>query len=171
MADCKLIIRPEQTTDLTAIESVIQRAFLTEIYSHQTEHLLVAALRQADALSISLVADYAGQIIGHLAFSAVTIEGQASDWYGLAPLAVDPDWQNQGIGSQLVQAGLENLNNLGAVGCVVLGDPQYYGRFGFKTLPDLSLVGVPAEYFQALAFKSAAVKGTVEYHAAFAICA
>lgn len=167
----QLSIRPEQTTDQAAIEHIVRSAFLMEIYSNQTEHLLVNELRKNQALTLSLVAEYQQQILGYLAFSAVTINGQHLGWHGLAPLAVAPSWQNQGVGSQLVQAGLATLHALGTAGCVVLGDPHYYGRFGFRTTSDLSLAEVPAEYFQALKFKEHAVKGVVEYDIAFAITA
>lgn len=166
----RVIIRPERADDLVAIEQVVRAAFLTEIYSNQTEHLLVNALRKAQALTLSLVAEHQQQLIGHIAFSKVTIDEEDHGWYGLAPLAVHPQWQNQGIGTALVQAGLTALQALGAAGCVVLGDPDYYGRFGFQASPYLSLADVPAAYFLGLTFKAPAVLGAVEYHAAFELC-
>ena len=165
------MIRPEQVTDTTAIDDVIRAAFLSEIYSNQTEHLLVNELRKAHALTLSLVAEHEQQIIGHIAFSKVTIDEEDHGWYGLAPLAVAPQWQNQGVGTALVKAGLAALQTLNAAGCVVLGDPYYYGRFGFQASPHLSLDDVPAAYFLGLRFKEHAVLGAVEYHTAFAICA
>lgn len=164
----QLRIRPEHAIDQEAIERVIQAAFLTAIYSNQTEHCLVNDLRKAQALSLSLVAEYQQQIIGHIAFSKVAIDEEDQGWYGLAPLAVDPNWQNQGVGVALVEAGLKALKALDAAGCVVLGDPDYYGRFGFQASPHLSLADVPAAYFLGLSFKEHAVLGAVEYHAAFA---
>lgn len=156
------MIRPEQVTDTTAIDDVIRAAFLSEIYSNQTEHLLVNELRKAHALTLSLVAEHEQQIIGHIAFSKVTIDEEDHGWYGLAPL---------GVGTALVKAGLVALQTLEAAGCVVLGDPYYYGRFGFQASPHLSLDDVPAAYFLGLRFKEHAVLGAVEYHTAFAICA
>lgn len=167
----ELLIRPEQAADIAAIEQVVHAAFLTEIYSNQTEYLLVNALRKAQALTIALVAEYQQQIIGYIAFSKVMIDEEDHGWYGLAPLAVDPSWQNQGVGSALVNAGLNALITLDAAGCVVLGDPYYYGRFGFQASPHLSLADVPAAYFLGLKFKEHAVLGAVEYHASFAIFA
>lgn len=167
----ELIIRPEQAADIAAIEAVIRSAFSTEIYSNQTEHLLVNELRKVQALTLSLVAEHAQQILGHIAFSKVTIDEEDHGWYGLAPLAVAPQWQNQGVGTALVTAGLTALRTLDASGCVVLGDPHYYGRFGFQASPHLSLAEVPAAYFLGLKFKEHAVLGAVEYHAAFAIFA
>lgn len=106
-------------------------------------------------------------IVGHVAASAVTISSGAQGWFGLGPISVWPDRQGQGIGSALMQAALAELQQLGAMGCVVLGDPGYYSRFGFAVHPGLELPGVPPQYFQALSFGTALPQGTVQYHAAF----
>ena len=95
------------------------------------------------------------------------INNQFSGWYGLAPVSVLPSNQNQGIGSKLVKAGLLQLKQLDAKGCVLLGEPSYYKRFGFSPHSGLVLEGVPPEYFQALPFRSGIPKGSVKYHAAF----
>ena len=105
--------------------------------------------------------------MGHIAFSPVTISDGAADWYGLGPVAVLPEMQGRGIGAALIQAGLAELKARGAAGCVVMGDPAYYGRFGFAATAALTYPGVPPEYFMAQAFTQSA-KGRVAYHEGFA---
>lgn len=149
---------------------MIARAFAGQAHSNQTEHLLVDALRDADALSVSLVAEQAGEIVGHIAFSAVQIKGRDCGWFGLAPLSVSPPRQRQGIGKALIAAGLRQLDTLGAQGCVVLGDPAYYARFGFRPRAGLLLDQVPAEYFMAHTVTDPCPQGSVSFHPAFALC-
>lgn len=92
----------------------------------------------------------------------------AAGWYGVGPLSVAPGRQRRGIGARLVQAGLERLRTLGAQGCALVGDPAYYGRFGFANDPALVLEGVPPEYFMTLRLGDAPARGKVVFHAAFA---
>ncbi|GAC1041886.1 GNAT family N-acetyltransferase [Rhizobium sp. No.120] len=161
-------IRPEQPGDAEAIRRTTKMAFASMEHSSQTEAQIVDALRSAEALTISLVAIEDGDVVGHIAFSPVTIDGKDVGWYGLGPLSVTPDCQRHGIGGALVREGLLRLANMDAKGCVVLGDPDYYKRFGFDNDPDLVLDGVPAEYFMRLVLKGATVPyGRVEYHEGF----
>lgn len=160
-------IRPEQPNDIPAVTQITQQAFQNHPHSHQTEHLIILALRSAGVLAISLVADQETQIVGHIAFSPVQISDGSPHWYGLGPVAVRPDLQRQGIGKALIHQGLATLRSRGAAGCVVLGEPSYYSRFGFKSLPDCILEGVPSPYFQVLSFGDYVPRGTVTYHAAF----
>jgi predicted N-acetyltransferase YhbS len=102
-----------------------------------------------------------------VAFSPVTIAGAQGDWYGLGPVAVRPDKQGHGFGQSLVRAGLERLRALHAAGCVVLGEPGYYRRFGFESDPALTFGGHASPYFQRLVLAGPAVGGDVSYHAAF----
>ena len=118
-------------------------------------------------LSISLVAEQAGSIVGHVAVSPITISDGSDDWYGLGPISVAPQEQGKGIGSSLMKAALEELEKLNAGGCVLLGDPDYYQRFGFKPLPDLILADVPAEYFQVVLLQGQQATGEVTYHESF----
>jgi predicted N-acetyltransferase YhbS len=90
-------------------------------------------------------------------------------WFGLAPVAVHPDFQKHGIGSALITHGLEELNMLNARGCVLLGEPAFYGRFGFKSYSGLFLADVPDGYFQALPFIDFVPQGEVIYHPAFGL--
>lgn len=165
-----MLIRPEDPTDAPAIASLIEQAFAGAPHADGSEAGIVDALRAAGALAVSLVAEADGALAGHVALSAVTI-GTTGDgtahWYGLGPIAVAPDLQRQGIGSHLVRAGLARLAELGAAGCVVLGDPAYYRRFGFAVQPGLLLPGVPAGHFMALPFGPVRPQGAVAYHAAF----
>ena len=149
-----LQIRAERVADAAeraAISEVVRTAFENEPHSDQREHLLVNALRDDGALMVSLVAELAGKIVGYIAFSPVQIGSRdEGKWVGLAPVAVAPECQGQGIGSALIHAGLEAIREQGARGCVVLGEPAYYTRFGFRHEPGIVFPGVPAEYFMAM---------------------
>ncbi len=165
-------IRTEAPGDEAAIDSVTREAFSSATHASGTEHLIVAALRDARALSLSLVADDGGAIIGHVAASPVVIDGEAeTGWYGIGPLSVAPGHQRKGVGSALMHKALESLREGGARGCVLLGDPVYYRRFGFTAAAPLVLPGVPGEYFQALAFTGDQAGGAVQYHQAFEVTA
>jgi len=163
-----MIIRPETPNDLETISQVTIAAFAGKPYSDQDEHLIVIRLREANALSLSLIAEEDGKIIGHIAFSMVTINGENRNWYGLGPVSVWPESQRKGIGSELIRKGLAKIRELGAQGCVLEGNPGYYRRFGFKTHPGLFYTGAPApEYFMALPFYDEIPEGKVEFHPAF----
>ena len=160
-------IRSEIAADVPAIEAVTISAFLNAPHTGHTEHLIVSALRKAGLLAISLVADAEGTVIGHVALSPVSISDGASGWFGLGPISVVPEHQRRGIGSRLMREALRTLREKGASGCVVLGEPEYYGRFGFQADQNLVLPNVPAEYFQAIFLGSSRPRGTVSYHEAF----
>jgi len=162
-----IALRPERNGDAATTRAVVTAAFLKTEHSSGTEGAIVDALRASGMLAVSLVAEDDGAIVGHVAFSPVTIDGHDRGWFGLGPVAVDPRFQRQGIGARLIEAGLAQLREAGAQGCVVLGDPGYYARFGFASAPTLTYPGVPAEYFQRLAFAGAAPTGTVAYSACF----
>ncbi len=160
-------IRPEHPQDISAIAQLTEAAFEHEEHSSHTEQFIVDALRRANQLTVSLVAVEHDAIIGHVALSPVTISSGATGWYGLGPISVQPGRQGQGIGSALMKAALAQLQRLGGAGCVVLGDPGYYGHFGFRAHAGLTLPGVAPEYFQALSFGGELPEGIVEYHKAF----
>lgn len=164
-----ITIRAEHSADIAAIGTVIDAAFSNSRHGLNKEPRIVALLRESNALVISLVALSAEQILGHVAISAVTISDGAEGWYGLGPISVRPDHQRRGIGTKLMRMALEALKNYGANGCVLLGDPDIYGRFGFNNIPDLLFVGAPAQYFLALKFGATFPVGEVSYHRAFAV--
>ena len=160
-------IRAERPADVAAISTTTTAAFKTAPYSSGTEARIIENLRAAQALTLSLVAIDQDDIVGHVAFSPVGIPNSEGDWYGLGPISIRPDRQGRGIGALLIQAGLDQLRSLGAAGCVLLGDPDYYGRFGFESDPDLTYGGAPSPYFQRLILAGPHAKGDVTYHAAF----
>ena len=163
----KVSIRSETEADVRAITTVTVAAFRALQISHHTEQFIIEALRNARALTISLVAEVDGQIVGHVAFSPVTISNGTRNWYGLGPVSVLPDYQRQGIGQALIREGLARVKGLHAQGCCVVGHPDYYGKFGFKNLPQLALEGVPQRVFFALCFDGPTPQGTVNFHEAF----
>ncbi len=162
-----LEIRPETPADAGAITEVIVAAFTAAEHVDGTEQFIVEALRKAGALTLSLVAERDGEIIGHVAVSPVTISDGTRGWYGLGPIAVLPARQEQGVGSALMRAALASLEARGAEGLVLLGDPAYYRRFGFRTIDGLVYPGPPPEYFMALPLGESLPSGEVSYHAAF----
>ncbi|WP_119256362.1 GNAT family N-acetyltransferase [Shinella zoogloeoides] len=162
-----MILRPERDGDIDAIRALTERAFRTARHADGTEHLIIDRLRAAGALTLSLVAEEGGAVVGHVAFSPISVSDGSAGWYGLGPISVDPSRQGEGIGSGLVRDGLARLEALGAAGCVLLGDPAYYGRFGFEPDPRLTLDGVPPEYFMRVAFSPVYGEGTVSYHPGF----
>jgi len=166
----EVLIRSERPTDIDAIEQVTLAAFMGKFSDNPTEHLIVNGLRNAGALSLSLVAELNKKIVGHVAFSLVTINGENLNWYGLGPISVLPELQKQGVGSKLIKEGLSAIRALGAKGCALEGSPVYYQRFGFRSYPGLIYEGSPApEYFMALPFYEDVPQGKVEYHQAFYI--
>lgn len=162
-------IRIEAAFDAAAVGAVTTAAFLNAPHTDHTEQFIVNALRKAGKLTVSLVAEADGEVIGHVAVSPVTISDGTPGWQGLGPISVAPARQGQGVGSRLMREALRVLREKGAAGCVVLGEPGYYGRFGFRAEPGLVLPGVPPEYFQALSFNGAAAipHGSVAYDEAF----
>jgi len=161
-------IRDERQGDEGAIAALTEAAFRQAPHASGTESAIVDRLRAAGDLALSLVlVDADEAIVGHGAFSPVTISDGASGWYGLGPVSVIPLRQRGGIGSALIDAGLGRLRESGAHGCVVLGEPEYYGRFGFRHEPRLVYPGPPAEYFQALVLAGPTPEGTVRYAPAF----
>lgn len=167
----EISIRLEQPADLAAIRQVNEEAF-----GRPNEADLVDALRRAAAVSASLVAEVGGVIVGHILFSPVTVDGPAGRFpaVGLAPMAVRPAYQRQGVGGQLIRAGLETCRRAGHELVFVLGHANYYPRFGFRPAQPLGLrweVAVPVEVFMVAELRPGALagrSGVMKYHPAFA---
>ncbi len=162
-----MIIRDETRSDIEAISKLTIAAFKNLAISNHTEQFIINALREANALTISLVAEIDGQVVGHIAFSPVTISDGATGWYGLGPVSVLPEHQEKGIGKSLIGEGLSLLKKLGGHGCVLVGHPNYYPRFGFRNFPELVYEGVPQEVFFALPFTGKVPTGAVVFHEGF----
>lgn len=160
-------IRFELPGDIEKIRKVNHQAFGTE-----TEANLVDALRNADVELISLVAEENAEVIGHILFSPVILGGDLKI-AGLAPMAVLPDWQGKGAGTELVNTGLQACEEAGYEAVVVLGHPDYYHRFGFTAAANFGIKSeydVPLEVFMLKELHKDALKGitgTVKYHQAF----
>jgi putative acetyltransferase len=165
-----IAIRPEAPGEARIIHELTRAAFRHAPHTSHTEHFIVDALRAAGQLAVSLVAEEHGKLLGHVAVSPVAIEagdGGHGDWYGLGPISVVPERQREGIGSALMRAALDTLRARGAAGCVLVGDPAYYARFGFAPAAPLIVHGVAPEYVQAIVFAEDKPAGVVRFHEAF----
>lgn len=162
-------IRQESDGDIAAVRDVNEATFETS-----AEANLVDSLREQARPLISLVAEEEGKIVGHILFSPVTLEGHSALYLmGLAPMAVPPEHQRQGVGSALVRIGLERCRNSGVAAVVVLGHPEFYSRFGFSPSRQFGIqceYDVPADAFMALELRTGVLAergGVIKYHAAF----
>jgi putative acetyltransferase len=164
----KIVIRNETETDIETISEITKAAFENLAISGHTEQFIIDALRDCKALSISLVAVDGNRVVGHIAISPVKISDGSSAWYGLGPISVLPELQAQGIGKILMQEGLARLRSLGAKGCILVGNPGFYERFGFKSPKDLFIEGVPQQFVLAMPFGESHASGEVKFHDAFA---
>jgi len=163
-----VVIRDETQADIDAIRDVTIAAFKTLEISQHTEQFVIEALRVARSLTVSLVAEMDGRVVGHIAISPVTLSDGTRNWYGLGPVSVLPDLQRQGIGKTLIEEGLSRLKGLKAQGVCLVGHLDYYRKFGFRNAPGLVLEGVPPEVFFALSFDGHIPQATVTFHEAFA---
>lgn len=162
-----ITIRPEAPNDAATIHALTQAAFRDMPFSDGEEAELIDRLRAEGDLTLSLVAEDAERIVGHIAFSPVTISDGSRGWYGLGPVSVWPGLHGQGIGGAMIRRGVADMQASGTKGIVLLGDPNYYARFGFEHDPKLVHPGPPAEYFQRLVLDGEAPIGTVRYASAF----
>ena len=161
----QLIIRPECHGDHTAIADVIEKAFYGKPYADGDESELVDKLRQRSALSVSLVAELDGTVIGQIAFSPAAASDGCERWYALGPLAVLPEYQGLGIGSQLVERGLNAISELDANGCILVGDLEYYSRFGFELSPSNAPHSEPLKHFMVKLLAGPLPQGPISFHA------
>jgi putative acetyltransferase len=163
----KIIIRNEIDADVDAITEVTVAAFKTLEISNHTEQFIIEALRADSALTVSLIAEVDGHVVGHVAFSPVTISDDTQNWYGLGPVSVLPELQRKGIGKSLILEGLSRLKGLNAKGCCLVGHPDYYRKLGFKNVSGLVHEGVPQQVFLAMSFDGQIPQGTVNFHDGF----
>jgi putative acetyltransferase len=163
-----ITIRAERGSDIATIHAVEASAF-----GREDEAVLVDALRELNQDFISLVASLENEIAGHICFSPVTIEGSASDGVvlALAPLAVLPEHRRRGIGSMLVQYGLQECRRRNVDAVFVVGDPRYYSRFGFRTAAEINVrceFDVPDNAFKVFEFREGRLsRGVLRYSQPF----
>lgn len=160
-------IREEQPADFDAMDRICAAAFATVPYGTPHDAKITGLLRDAGALTLSLLAEEAGDILGHVAFSPVTIGGADTGWFCLGPVAVAPEHHGKGVGAAMIREGLMRLQAGGAKGCVLLGNPDYYSRFGFTVESGLLFNGESSPYLQALCWRGEMPAGEVGFHPAF----
>jgi putative acetyltransferase len=162
-----MLIRFETPADADAIHALTYAAFEPMPFSDNTEARIIRDLRAAGDLTISLVAEEGGEIIGHVAFSPVAIDGIHRGWFGLGPISVKPERQRQGIGKALILKGLDLLRERGASGCALIGNPDIYGRVGFESDGNLRYGDLDTRFVQRIVFKGPPPSGMLTFAPAF----
>lgn len=162
-----MIVRRETAEDIEAIFNLTTQAFKTMPYSDGSEPRIIDDLRKNGDLALSLVAIDQSEVIGHIAFSRVVVNNVDDDWYGLGPLSVLPQRQRTGVGTQLINDGFRRLKERGANGIALIGDPEYYRRFGFKGDGRLTYGDLPADLVQWVSIKGNVPCGELKYCRAF----
>ncbi len=164
-------IRNERAEDTDIITNIHQQAFKNHPQhapgSEPCEHRIVELLRSANALSLSQVAEVNGNPVGHIALSPARVGKDIDGWFLLGPIGVLPHYQKQGIGSALMRETIHTMREQNAKGIVLVGDPGFYGYFGFHSLSGLEYPGVPNEYVLALQLGKDAPSGTIAANKAF----
>jgi len=151
------ILRPETVSDIRGVHQLNRRAFSESELGYGGEAELVDRIRSSEKATLSLVAEQDGRVVGHILFTSVEIDGSELEIEGasLGPMAVVPELQGQGIGTRLVNEGLQRLKERGVPFVAVLGHPEYYPRFGFQPSAQFGVrcefEGVPAEAFMLVA--------------------
>lgn len=160
-------IRREQVENHGEIHRLTTAAFAGLPHSSGSEPDIIDRLRADGDLTLSLVAIKEHDLVGHIAFSPVRINNQIGAWYGLGPVSVWPDLQHNGIGSALINEGLNILKNIGANGCALIGDPNYYCRFGFSSDGSVHYKDLPDKYVQYISFGEQRPEGNLFFSPAF----
>ena len=156
-------IRPEAQSDYDTIHALTKTAFAPMAFSDGTEADCIDKLRADGDLVISLVAIDGSKLVGHVAFSPVYIDEASSGWFALGPVSVWPEFQKTGIGSALINEGLAQLKQRSVPGCVLIGDPKYYCRFGFIGDGRLSYRELPKEFVQWISFGDVRPRGALRF--------
>jgi len=160
-------IRRERPGERARLRHVIESAFAGKPYADGDEAELLDALQRHDALSLSLVAEVDGCVVGQAAFSPATPAVDEGRWFALGPVAVLPEFQGRGLGSRLVLEGLHTLEGEGADGCILVGDPAYYSRLGFHLASANAPTDQPAHHFMVKVLRGSEPRGTIQFHRAF----
>lgn len=161
------IIRDQTEADFDGVHRLVIAAFKTLPIASGTEPFIMDALWRTGAAVVALVAEDAGAIVGQAAFSKVLVNGRDVGWHGCGPVSVAPALHKRGIGSALMREGLARLRTTGSKGCVVVGHPDYYPRFGFTRADTMRVPGVPPEALMAIRFDGVLPMGEVAFDQAF----
>lgn len=156
------ILRDERPSEIPTINKIAVAAFATKAYGDGTEGDLIDSLRRDGDLSLSLVADLNGVVVGRVSMSPATV-GKADGWYGLGPVAVDTDHFKQGIGSTLIRTALGRVAEQGAAGVVLVGDPNYYSRFGFVKGGSVQYLNIEAKNVMVRTLNGPTATGVITF--------
>ncbi|MBT4160411.1 MAG: N-acetyltransferase [Gammaproteobacteria bacterium] len=162
-----LKLRLETETDWSEIRDLTELAFRDRPYSGGDEQDVVDRLRSDGALTLSLVAIDAGKLVGQITFSPAEVADGSGPWFALGPVSVLPEKQSEGIGSKLILEGLERIRGMGALGCILTGNPDYYRRFGFEISPPNTPVEEEEEFFMLKLLHGNQPEGRFLFHKAF----
>lgn len=162
-----MLIRAEAPADIEAVDDLTRIAFAPMPFSDGSEVDILRALRGSDDLTLSLVAEENGMVVGHVAFSPVTIDGVHDGWFGLGPISVAPDRQRQGIGKALIAKGIALLDESGARGCALIGNPDVYRHAGFESDGRLTYEDLDTRLVQRLILRGPAPSGRLQFAPAF----
>lgn len=160
-------IRPERAGDETRIYEITELAFRDRPYAGGDEQDLINRLRDLGKLTLSLVALDREELIGQVTFSPAELSDGSGPWFALGPVSVTPSRQSEGIGGMLVREGLEQISALGALGCILTGNPVYYRRFGFELAPANVPQEESVEFFQLKLIAADSAEGTFSFLAEF----
>jgi len=162
-----LEIRSERESDHARIRSVTELAFRDMPYADGDEQDVIERLRSAGALTLSLVAVLDREMVGHIAFSPANVADASHPWFALGPVSVLPTHQHRKIGSSLIERGLSEIRELGALGCILTGNPEYYRRFGFELAPQNVPKNEQKDFFMLKRLTAAKPTGAFQFHEAF----
>lgn len=162
-----VIVRPERPEDHGAIHDVTLRAFAPMAYADGDEQELIARFRDAGQLALSLVAEREGTVVGQVTLTPALAADGIGSWYALGPVAVEPALKHQGIGSALILSAIDWLKAQHAAGCILVGNPAYYSRFGFRPFPELAPPDQPAQFYQILPLAIANPTSVIAFHPLF----
>lgn len=162
-----LEIRREHPEDADRIFEITQQAFTGMPFAAGDEGVLISRLRKSGDLTLSLVALLDRRIVGQVTFSPARCANGSRPWFAVGPVSVLPAIQGQHVGSALIEKGLQQMRQRGALGCILTGNPDYYQRFGFVPAAEYAPSNEPAEYFMLKALARQPAKGRFEFHPAF----
>ena len=170
-----MLLQDERFEDVIRISQIQYAAFkghpMHAPGAEPVEHRIVERLRAADALTLSLVATVDGEAVGHIALSPAVVGEAGHGWFLLGPVGVLPQHQGRGVGSALVRETLQRAREADAFGVVLVGDPGFYARLGFRNAPGLLYRGVPDRYVLAAWFGETLPHGGIIAHEAFDVSA